>query len=78
MSKKLHVSLSNVENVKEMEKMKAVAAAKKVSVNVTQAYLILVHVTVYEYLSYSISNDVLKDVRYKQTHNFCLVVCVCV
>ena len=33
-SKELHVSLLNVENVKEMEKMKVLAAAKEVSENV--------------------------------------------
>ena len=32
-SKDLHVSLSNVENVKEKEKMKVLAAAEEVSEN---------------------------------------------
>ena len=32
------------------------------SVSVTQAYLILVHILVYEYLSHSIDSIVLKDV----------------
>ena len=36
-SKELHVSLSNMESVKEKEKMKAVAAAKAVSENVKRA-----------------------------------------
>ena len=36
-SKDLHVSLSNVENVKEKEKMKVLAAAKEVSENVKRA-----------------------------------------
>ena len=36
-SKDLHVSLSNVENVKEKEKIKVLAAAKEVSENVKRA-----------------------------------------
>ena len=36
-SKDLHVSLSNVENVEEREKMKVLAAAKEVSENVKRA-----------------------------------------
>ena len=39
-SKELHVSLSNVENVKEMEKMKVLAAAKEVSENVKRAKIL--------------------------------------
>ena len=40
MSKDLHVSLSNVENVKEKEKMKVLAAAKEVSENVKRAKIL--------------------------------------
>ena len=39
-SKELHVSLLNVENVKEMEKMKVLAAAKEVSENVKRAKIL--------------------------------------
>ena len=39
-SKELHVSLSNVEIVKEMEKMKVVAVAKEVSENVKRAKIL--------------------------------------
>ena len=42
-SKELHVSLSNVDNVKEMEKMKAVAAAKEVSENVKKAKILEIY-----------------------------------
>ena len=40
MSKDLHVSLSNVENVEEKEKMKVLAAAKEVSENVERAKIL--------------------------------------
>ena len=39
-SKELHVSLSIVENVKEMKKMKVLAAAKGVSENVKRAKIL--------------------------------------
>ena len=39
-SKELHVSLSNVENVKEIKKMKVLAAAKEVSENVKRAKIL--------------------------------------
>ena len=42
-SKELHVSLSNVDNVKEMEKMKALAAAKEVSENVKKAKILEIY-----------------------------------
>ena len=39
-SEDLHVSLSNVENVKEKEKMKVLSAAEEVSENVKRAKIL--------------------------------------
>ena len=53
-SQELHVSLSNVVNVKEMEKMKALAAAKEVSENVKKAKILE---------NYNSSNQLIKQRR---------------
>ena len=59
-SKELHVSLSNVENVKEMEKMKVLAAAKEVSENVKRAKILE---------NYNSSNQLRKQRRLEDSQN---------
>ena len=59
-SKDLHVSLSNVENVKEREKMKVLAAAKEVSENVKRAKILE---------NYESSNQLTKQRRLEDSQN---------
>ena len=59
-SKDLHVSLSNVENVKEKEKMKVLAAAKEVSENVKRAKILE---------NYNSSNQLRKQRRLEDSQN---------
>ena len=59
-SKELHVSLSNVENVKEMKKMKVLAAAKGVSENVKRAKILE---------NYNSSNQLRKQRRLEDRQN---------
>ena len=59
-SKDLHVSLSNVENVKEKEKMKVLAAAKEVSENVKRAKILE---------NYDSSNQLRKQRRLEDSQN---------
>ena len=59
-SKDLHVSLSNVENVKEREKMKVLAAAKEVSENVKRAKILE---------NYESSNQLRKQRRLEDSQN---------
>ena len=59
-SKDLHVSLSNVENVKEREKMKVLAAAKEVSENVKRAKILE---------NYESSNQLRKQRRLEDRQN---------
>ena len=59
-SKNLHVSLSNVENVKEKEKMKVIAAAKEVSENVKRAKILE---------NYDSSNQLRKQRRLEDSQN---------
>ena len=59
-SKDLHVSLSNVENVKEKEKMKVLAAAKEVSENVKRAKILE---------NYESSNQLRKQRRLEDSQN---------
>ena len=58
--KELHVSLSNVENVKEMEKTKVLAAAKEVSENVKRAKILE---------NYNSSNQLKKQRRMEDNQN---------
>ena len=60
MSKDLHVSLSNVENVEEKEKMKVLAAAKEVSENVERAKILE---------NYNSSNQLRKQRRLEDSQN---------
>ena len=59
-SKDLHVSLSNVKNVKEKEKMKVLAAAKEVSENVKRAKILE---------NYDSSNQLRKQRRLEDSQN---------
>ena len=59
-SKDLHVSLSNVENVKEKEKMKVLAAANEVSENVKRAKILE---------NYNSSNQLRKQRRLEDSQN---------
>ena len=59
-SKDLHVSLSNVENVKEKEKMKVLAAAEEVSENVKRAKILE---------NYDSSNQLRKQRRLEDSQN---------
>ena len=59
-SKELHVSLSNVENVKEIKKMKVLAAAKEVSENVKKAKILE---------NYNSSNQLRKQRRLEGSQN---------
>ena len=59
-SKDLHVSLSNVENVKEKEQMKVLAAAKEVSENVKRAKILE---------NYESSNQLRKQRRLEDSQN---------
>ena len=59
-SKELHVSLSNVENVKETKKMKVLAAAKEVSENVKKAKILE---------NYNSSNQLRKQRRLEGSQN---------
>ena len=59
-SKDLHISLSNVENVKEKEKMKVLAAAKEVSENVKRAKILE---------NYDSSNQLRKQRRLEDSQN---------
>ena len=59
-SKDLHVSLSNVENVKERERMKVLAAAKEVSENVKRAKVLE---------NYENSNQLKKQRRLEDSQN---------
>ena len=59
-SKDLHVSLSNVENVKEKEKVKVLAAAKEVSENVKRAKVLE---------NYNSSNQLRKQRRLEDSQN---------
>ena len=59
-SKNLHVSLSNVENLKEKEKLKVIAAAKEVSENVKRAKILE---------NYNSSNQLRKQRRLEDSQN---------
>ena len=59
-SKDLHISLSNVENVKEIKKMKVLAAAKEVSENVKRAKILE---------NYDSSNQLRKQRRLEDSQN---------
>ena len=59
-SKDLHISLSNVENVKEKENMKVLAAAKEVSENVKRAKILE---------NYNSSNQLRKQRRLEDSQN---------